>query len=296
MTTTNDALNDECDALNSIYGEDSVTVSSTSTEKTNAVLKLPNLPFSFNLEFPSDYPDVPFAILGTHSTGSSAKGIGEIALKTLHGVLGDVYNPGQVCLFDLVEEAGPALAELVQEHSNTHGEAEDPAKAAASHRSADSEYYANKEDVALTPNPAAAKLPPPAWVTSDPLTVNKSTFVARACPVTSMDDVTNAVSHLLSSNKKIASATHNIKAWRIKDVATNSKVIQDYDDDGESAAGGRMLHLMQLMDVWNVFVVVTRWYGGVKLGPDRFRVINNVARDALLQGGFVREEKTKGKK
>jgi putative IMPACT (imprinted ancient) family translation regulator len=30
------------------------------------------------------------------------------------------------------------------------------------------------------------------------------------------------------------------------------------------------LHLMQLMDVWDVMVVVTRWYGGVHLGPDRY--------------------------
>jgi putative IMPACT (imprinted ancient) family translation regulator len=43
-------------------------------------------------------------------------------------------------------------------------------------------------------------------------------------------------------------------------------------------------------------VVVTRWYGGVKLGPDRFRVINNVAREALVSGGYVKDEKQKSKK
>lgn len=45
--------------------------------------------------------------------------------------------------------------------------------------------------------------------------------------------------------------------------------MQDNDDDGEAAAGGRIAHLMQLMEVVNVLVVVSRWYGGVKLGPDR---------------------------
>jgi putative IMPACT (imprinted ancient) family translation regulator len=105
---------------------------------------------------------------------------------------------------------------------------------------------------------------------------------------------------LLSTNKKVAAATHNITAWRIK--TTNAQTgtattIQDCDDGGESAAGGRLLHLMQLMDVWNVIVVITRWYGGVKLGPDRFRLINSVAREALVSGGFVKDEgeKTKGK-
>ena len=81
-------------------------------------------------------------------------------------------------------------------------------------------------------------------------------------------------------------------------------IVQDSDDDGETAAGGRLLHLMQLMDVWNVVVVVTRWYGGVKLGPERFRCINAVAREALVKAGFLegegiqqqQQKKKKGKK
>jgi len=110
----------------------------------------------------------------------------------------------------------------------------------------------------------------------------------------------DCISHLLSTNKKVAGASHNITAWRIQSPNAqtgNATTIQDCDDDGESAAGGRLLHLMQLMDVWNVIVVVTRWYGGVKLGPDRFRVINSVAREALVKGGFSKEEgdKAKGK-
>jgi len=63
----------------------------------------------------------------------------------------------------------------------------------------------------------------------------------------------------------------------------------DNDDDGETAAGSRMAHLLELVDVWNVLVVVSRWYGGIKLGPDRFRIINQVAREALVLGGFVDE-------
>jgi hypothetical protein len=59
-----------------------------------------------------------------------------------------------------------------------------------------------------------------------------------------------------------------------------------------------MLHLMQMMDVWNVVIIVTRWYGGVHLGPDRFRIINTAAREALVLGGFAKEAegKKKGKK
>ena len=64
--------------------------------------------------------------------------------------------------------------------------------------------------------------------------------------------------------------------------------MQDYDDDGEDAAGGRLLHLLQILDVKNIVVVVTRWYGGVKLGPARFTHINNAARMLLSQCGHVK--------
>lgn len=62
---------------------------------------------------------------------------------------------------------------------------------------------------------------------------------------------------------------------------------QDCDDDGEDAAGGRLLHLLQVTNACNVCVVVTRWYGGVLLGPSRFALINNTARHLLEQEGFI---------
>jgi Uncharacterized protein family UPF0029/RWD domain len=287
MQSCNEALNDEVAALNSIYGDETVAVASSSLHETSAVLRPPDIHFSFLLSFPSEYPDVPPQIRGTNSTGSSGRGEGENAVNTLRQVLGIVYQPGQVCLFDLLEEAGPLL--LVHKHDSVEDTAQDTPE-----RSVSSAPAPSAAD-SLTDDPAAG-LPAPSWILSEPLTVNKSLFVARACPVSSMSEVTDAVSHLIATNKKVASATHNIKAWRLKDAATGTGVVQDHDDDGETAAGGRLLHLLQLMDAWNVLVLVTRWYGGVKLGPDRFRVINNVARDVVVKGGFAQlEEKVKGK-
>lgn len=46
-------------------------------------------------------------------------------------------------------------------------------------------------------------------------------------------------------------------------------------------------HLSQILDVQNVMVVVSRWYGGILLGPDRFKHICNCARAILVQGGYV---------
>ena len=40
----------------------------------------------------------------------------------------------------------------------------------------------------------------------------------------------------------------------------------DCDDDGETAAGGRLGEILRIMGVCGIAVIVTRWYGGTKLG------------------------------
>lgn len=90
----------------------------------------------------------------------------------------------------------------------------------------------------------------------------------------------------LYENKKIASATHNIYAYRIY-CEDKQTFLQDCEDDGETAAGGRLLHLMEILNVRNVIVVVSRWYGGILLGPDRFKHINNCARNILVEKNYT---------
>ncbi|XP_037105002.1 protein IMPACT isoform X1 [Syngnathus acus] len=119
----------------------------------------------------------------------------------------------------------------------------------------------------------------------DCITDRRSTFQPHLAPVVMPRQVKAALERLYD-NKKIASATHNIYAYRIYCENKNS-FLQDCEDDGETAAGGRLLHLLQILDVRNVLVVVSRWYGGILLGPDRFKHINNCARSILLQEGYA---------
>lgn len=71
--------------------------------------------------------------------------------------------------------------------------------------------------------------------------------------------------------------------------------MQDCDDDGEDAAGRRLLHLLQMVDARNVLVVVSRWFGGVLLGPARFTHINNAARTLLQECGYISTQKAASK-
>ena len=70
----------------------------------------------------------------------------------------------------------------------------------------------------------------------------------------------------------------------------------DNDDDGETAAGRRLALLLDTMDVSNAMVIVTRWYGGIHLGPARFRHINNVARELIERSGLSRRSERRKKK
>ncbi|KAJ8944138.1 hypothetical protein NQ318_013322 [Aromia moschata] len=112
----------------------------------------------------------------------------------------------------------------------------------------------------------------------------KSVFQGHACTVRDENDVKDFMSYLMD-NKKIAQATHNISAYRI--LLPNSIILQDCNDDGEAHASSRILHLLQILKLSNVMVVVSRWYGGIHLGPDRFKHINNAARQVLVQGGYI---------
>uniref|UniRef100_A0A4W2DP86 Protein IMPACT n=1 Tax=Bos indicus x Bos taurus TaxID=30522 RepID=A0A4W2DP86_BOBOX len=118
-----------------------------------------------------------------------------------------------------------------------------------------------------------------------PITDRRSTFQAHLAPVVCPKQVKMVLAKLYE-NKKIASATHNIYAYRIY-CEDKQTFLQDCEDDGETAAGGRLLHLMEILNVRDVMVVVSRWYGGVLLGPDRFKHINNCARNILVEKNYT---------
>ncbi|KAM0343621.1 hypothetical protein ACHAPU_008373 [Fusarium lateritium] len=132
----------------------------------------------------------------------------------------------------------------------------------------------------------------PSWTQSKRITE----FIAHVAPVTSPSQANLYVESLLESDKRIRNATHNITAWRVRSEGVEH---QQFNDDGESGAGSRLLQLMQSMNLWDSMVVVTRWYGGAHLGSKRFRLITAVASDAFARAGMegnTKEEKLKGKK
>jgi len=140
-------------------------------------------------------------------------------------------------------------------------------------------------EAAEAPVPAPAA--PPFPVAHGPLVVErKSTFQAHVAAVRSPADVAAALAAVRASSPRIARATHNMLAYRFE--GADGRARADNDDDGECGAGAKLAELLEHMRATNVLAVVSRWYGGVPLGPSRFAVIANVARVALVEGGFER--------
>ena len=73
-------------------------------------------------------------------------------------------------------------------------------------------------------------------------------------------------------------------AYRLSEELPNGIVVKkfDNDDDGEDGAGKCLAQLLELRGEDGVLVLVSRWYGGIKLGPKRFAHITNVARELLV--------------
>jgi putative IMPACT (imprinted ancient) family translation regulator len=84
----------------------------------------------------------------------------------------------------------------------------------------------------------------------------------------------NAVLGSLKRDRAYAKATHN--SWAAILPTGGLKA-----DDGESGAGMVILRMLERAGLNNHVIIVTRWYGGKKLGGDRFRRVQDCVRAYL---------------
>lgn len=87
-------------------------------------------------------------------------------------------------------------------------------------------------------------------------TIKKSRFIGHAARVTSQAESLDFFESVADPQ-----ATHNCWAWRI-----NYQVRSSDDGEPSGTAGRPMLNVIERRHLENVMVVVTRYYGGIKLG------------------------------
>lgn len=91
-------------------------------------------------------------------------------------------------------------------------------------------------------------------------TIDKSRFIGIGVPVNTIDQINNAMQII---QQDYPNARHYVYAYRLHDGN-----LEKASDDGEpQGTGGRpILDFLQHQNIWNVLLVVVRYFGGVLLG------------------------------
>ncbi|CAK4075678.1 unnamed protein product [Aphanomyces euteiches] len=266
MDANLESQQDEIEALQSIYGDDFAWADSETFAQCKSFFM--SIPGDFCLRLlihlPTTYPSHDPPIAEVYESFGVSTTECEAIIQDLTTIF--ERSRGDVCLYEWIESVREKYGAIVSYEAESLEVAE-----------IDTAELVKEPTLSHNIKPFLRNIK-----TGTPITDRKSTFQAHAVAVTSVEEVREFVAFLLE-DRKIARATHNMLAYRIvKDV-----VIKDSDDDGEGGAGSKLSHLLEMTQAENVAVVVSRWFGGILLGPDRFKHISNSAREVLEADGFI---------
>ncbi|MDU1613811.1 MAG: YigZ family protein, partial [Staphylococcus epidermidis] len=113
--------------------------------------------------------------------------------------------------------------------------------------------------------------------------ISKSRFIAYIKPVSTENEAKAFIDEIKTKHKD---ATHNCSAYTVGPEMN----IQKANDDGEPSgtAGIPMLEILKKQEIHNVCVVVTRYFGGIKLGAGGLiRAYSGAVRDVIYDIGRV---------
>ena len=113
--------------------------------------------------------------------------------------------------------------------------------------------------------------------------ISKSRFIAYIKPVSTENEAKAFIDEIKIKHKD---ATHNCSAYTVGPYIN----IQKENDDGEPSgtAGIPMLEILKKLEIHNVCVVVTRYFGGIKLGAGGLiRAYSGAVRDVIYDMGRV---------
>ena len=123
------------------------------------------------------------------------------------------------------------------------------------------------------------------------LVEKKSKFIANLFYIESREEAEDIIK---MQKKKYYDARHNCYAFR---VYTENVYINRFSDDGEPSgtAGAPMLNILSKMEITNVLVIVTRYFGGILLGTgglvkaysNSTKLALEKAEISILEEGFV---------
>ncbi len=116
------------------------------------------------------------------------------------------------------------------------------------------------------------------------IVIERSRFIAHISPVGSREEADDFIAQIRSDHRD---ATHNVPAM----VIGEKQQIQWGSDDGEpqGTSGAPMVQMIVSEGLTNLVIVVTRYFGGIKLGTGGLvRAYTSAARAAIEAAGICR--------
>lgn len=114
--------------------------------------------------------------------------------------------------------------------------------------------------------------------------IERSRFIASVCPVADTEDATRFISVV---SKKFHDATHSCFAYR---CGLGTTRVFKYSDDGEPSgtAGRQILDALDRHQLTDTCIVVTRYFGGIKLGTGGLsRAYREAALKVMDEAGII---------
>lgn len=93
--------------------------------------------------------------------------------------------------------------------------------------------------------------------------IKKSTFICTLIPVKNIEEVNQKLKEI---RKKYYDATHNCYSYILTDDSNNEIVKASDDGEPSQTAGVVILDVLKKQSLTNILAVVTRYFGGIKLG------------------------------
>ncbi|MDD8048309.1 MAG: YigZ family protein [Thomasclavelia sp.] len=122
--------------------------------------------------------------------------------------------------------------------------------------------------------------------TTNTIVIKKSQFITTLIPCSDINEAKVLINNV---KNKYHDATHNCVAYII---GSNEKA----EDNGEPSgtAGMPMLNVLKMQKLTNIIVIVTRYFGGIKLGAGGLtRAYTNSVVEALKKANIVEKELVK---
>lgn len=116
--------------------------------------------------------------------------------------------------------------------------------------------------------------------------IEKSKFIGYSRHVETEEDALTFINEIKKKNKD---ATHNVSAY----ILGEKKNAQKYSDDGEPSgtAGIPILELMKKEELTNSAIVVTRYFGGIKLGAGGLVRAYSKSAKSTLENSLISQKK-----